>query len=180
MSTDKRQVAMTIYAGWLAENAPAIFNALLSQVQNGPKGVAGLAHCNGNCRMKLSGITDVLDSLGSEVSDAASSVADGLGSAVSSVGDFLSSSKGQGTLTALVSDYAASQTTAAQVTNAQNQLALQARLPASVGLTWNPATQTYVPYGNLSQLSSGSWQRYLPFILLGGGALILVTALARR
>lgn len=159
-ASDKKQVAMRLYAGWLAENAPAIFNALLKQAPGAPKGLSGLGHC----RMQLSGITDIFDSIGSEVSDAASSVADSLGSAVSSVGDFLGSPKGQGTLTALVSDYAATQTTAAKVTAAQNQLALQTQVPASVGLQWNPTTQSYVPYGNLSRLSSfsGSMTQYLP------------------
>lgn len=168
-------VSQTLFAAWLAENQPQVFNALAQR-----------AGAQTGQPQQLSGFTDLLSSIGSSISGAARAVAGGLSSTIKSVGGFLGTGAGQQTLTALATTYAASQ--AGPALQLQADRAAAGQPPAPIQMVWDAAQQKYVatdPAGQL--LSAQRLASYQPSFLsgatpwiLGGGALLLVTLLFMR
>lgn len=162
-------VAQTLFAAWLAENQPAVFNALLRRA-------APQLPAQG-----LSGFTDILKSIGGTIGSAAKTVVTTLGSAVQSVGGFLTTSGGQQTLQTALQVYAQTQMPAAQTIAQQQALAQSGAPPADVQMAWDPASQTWVPTGATRALQAGQiWAQYGPWILAGGAALLAILFLRRR
>jgi hypothetical protein len=104
------------FAYWLHNEQPELFAALLKRAVGAPAG--------------LSGITDILRSVGST-----------LASGVKSVGNFLASKNGQETLTALAGTYAA-------VKGMQQASVLTQMQRADAGLAPAPITTAYDASGN--------------------------------
>jgi hypothetical protein len=171
MASAKVQVANVLLAAWIQEQYPELFASLAAHASASPGG-------------GLSGITDILSSIGSTIGNAATSVLSGVSTVAKSVGGFLSSSEGQQTLATL----AAAKLQANQNSILQTQIArTQAgTAPAAIGTTYNPATGTYVPTmttttGQQIPLTQQALQSLQPsFIdkygiwLLGGGLGLLV------
>lgn len=167
----------TLFAAWLAENRPDLFNALAraSGAQTGQP-------------MKLEGFTDILASIGSGISSAARSVASGLSTTVKGVGNFLASSSGQSALARLGTAYVAIKTAPeAAALQAQVDRANAGLAPAPIEMTWDASRQQYVPVYQGQPLSVGqarslgsSLTTYLPWIVGGLAAVFLLFNLTRR
>jgi len=178
MASTKVQVSNVLLAAWIQEQYPDLFASLAAHASASPGG-------------GLSGITDILSSIGSTIGSAATSVLSGVSNVAKSVGGFLTSADGQQTLAALA---------AAKLQSNQNSI-LQAQIartqagipPAAIGTTYNPATGTYVPTmttasGQQVPLTQQALQSLQPSFLdkyglwlLGGGfgLLVLIPVLMR-
>lgn len=156
---DKR-TANILFAAWLAEQQPAVFNALARQ-----------AGAGSSQPMKLEGFLDTLRSIGSGITTAAKTVAGAVGSTVRSVGTFLGSQAGQATLSSAVQIYSQTHMPAAGVISAQYQRAQEGQAPADISMQWDPATQQYVPIGNTAALRQVN---YTPWLMAGGAALLAI------
>lgn len=186
-NTGQPVTAAQAFAAWLEQNEPTLFQALLRE-----------AAANGAVLKGLGDWSDILSSVGNVASDIGSGISD----AASSVGGWLTSSTGLSSLTSLANTYLQSQT-AQSVTQMQLSRAAQGLAPAPVTYATNTAGQvvpvytgttvpsSIAPYagqavnlGNgitgvplstpaLAALSGTTLQQYLPYILLGGGLLVL-------
>lgn len=156
-----------LFAAWLAENQPAVFNLLLKKADPAAK------------PQQLEGFTDVLKSIGSAAGSAARVLASGLSTAVKSVGSFLGSSSGQQTLQTALQVYAATQLPAAQTIAAQNGLAQAGQAPADVQMQWSPAQQQWIPTGNVAALKPSFMDQYGPWLLAGAAALLALLILRK-
>ncbi|MGH7144781.1 MAG: hypothetical protein ACREJ2_11735 [Planctomycetota bacterium] len=187
-NTGRPVTAGQAFAAWLEQHEPDLFQALLKDAAaHGAIPKAGLGDWS-----------SILSDIGSGISDAASSV-----------GDYLTSSQGMQSLTGLANTYLQSQTAQA-VTQMQVSRAQQGLAPAPVSYAVNSAGQTVpvytgstvpssiAPYAGqpvnlggttayplssqaLAALSGGSTlTKYMPWILAGGGALLLFGLLAMR
>lgn len=191
--TGEPVTAAQAFAAWLEQHEPDLFQALLKQAATEAK-ASGL----GDWSSILSSIGNVAGDIGSGISDAASSV-----------GSYLTSSQGLSSLSNLASTYLQSQTQQS-VTQMQLARAQQGLPPAPVSYATNSAGQVVPVYtaGNLPPSLTGSAQplnlgngqtgyqlnsqalatlagsstlkQYLPWILLGGGALLLGGLLLMR
>lgn len=182
------------FAAWLEANEPDLFQALLKEAA--AHGAVAAASAPGG---QLGDWSDVLSSIGSGISDAASSV-----------GTWLTSSQGLQSLSSLANVYLQNQT-AQSVTQMQLSRAQAGLPPAPVTYTTNTAGQAvpvytgsqvpnYIaPYAGqavtlpsgqtayplaapaLSALApSSALTAYLPWILAGGGLLLLTVLLSSR
>ena len=163
----KPTTAGDAFALWIAQNQPDLFKALLQ------KTAEQHAHRRGT---GLSGITDWLSTVGSSI-----------GSAAKNVGSFLSSPEGMKSLTSLSSVYLQTQ---AQKDALRIQLAYaqSGQAPAPVQMMGTaPGTQTpyYIdpntglrmaltPQLTNQLLPQQSFETVLPWILGGGGVLLLL------
>lgn len=168
-------------AAWLLKDQPALFVKLAQVTQVVPKNSA------------LGDFTDILSSIGS-----------GISSAVSSVGNFLTSTQGLQTLATLGSSYL---TTTAQKNALNVQLATAAanKPAAPIQTVLNPATGQYqavyttvngqqqvitsntVPQfyptgaiGAQTVAATSGISKYLPYIAVGGGVLLLLVLFSNR
>jgi len=177
VDTLPKPVANTLFAAWLAEAYPEVFEALADHAA-----IPSDGH-------NLSGFMDVLTSIGGGISDAAKYVVNNLSSTVQAVGSFVNSPAGQSALSAIISNNVGgigSATIATQAARAQT-----GAVPAAIQTVYNPATQTYVPVmtnaqgqpyvinpQTLQSLQPSFLSRYGLWIaggVLGFGALYLLT-----
>lgn len=184
IATQKTLVSKTLYAAWLAENFPAVFNDLATRA-------AAAARTRPPPAMKLEGFTDILSSIGSSIGTAAKAVAGGLSTTVKSVGAFLNTDAGQGALSTVAQLYAAKKLapSASALSELQYQRAAQGLAPVPAGVQYDPSTGTYVPVNaqgqilSLSQVRGGGvtdfLQQYGIWIAAAVGTLALFTALRR-
>lgn len=193
-STGEPVTAAQAFAAWLQVHEPDLFQALAREAAaRGAIPTAAL----GDWSDILTGVENVASDIGTGISDAASSV-----------GNFLTSSQGMQSLSSLANTYLQGQT-AQQVTSMQLSRATQGLPPAPVSYATNSAGQVVPVYtgasvpssiavgqplnlGNgqtgyalnsqaLASLSgSSTLQRYLPWILIGGGVLLVGGLLLSR
>lgn len=173
---DSKLVPNVLLAAWLQEQYPSLFADLEQHAsQHG-----------------LSGITDILSSIGSGISSAASSVVSGLSSAVQQVGTFLSSDVGQKTLATLAAAKL-QQAQTQQIVATQAARAAAGQTPAAISTQYNPSTGTYIPVmttttGEQVPLTQSALQSLRPSFLSqygiwiagGAAALVLVLMLMRN
>jgi hypothetical protein len=175
-----KEVAAEALAQWLAVNEPELFAAL-----------AARADRTGD----LSGITDIISSIGSGIAKAASTVGSGLTAAVKGVGSFIASKDGLSTLASLGGSYLQTQ---AQKNALQVQLAqVQAgQPPAPIETRYDPTTGSYVPVyvpasgvpqaltpdlsAQLLRQAGFDWGRWAPWLIGGGIAFGVVVWLLTR
>lgn len=156
-------------AQWLANDQPRLFQALLEKA-------AQLKAAQG-----LGDFSDILSSIGS-----------GISTAVSNVGSFLTSPAGMTTLTTIGTAYLNNQTQS-NVLNAQVKIAQAGKTVAPIQTVYNPNTGQYeasyttagAQYPVTSQLLSSitpasSMQQYLPYLLIGGGLLVVLMLFRSR
>lgn len=197
--SEQKAVASTLLAAWLAEQYPEVFNELLVRSTN-PTGAPSAVNV-APPPVGLNGFTDALSSIWGGISSAASSIASsslvqGLGSAVKSVGSFLGTPAGQNVLATAVALKYGNQSSQAAVMYTQNQRAQAGQTPAPIQTVFDQSTGTYVPVLTqqtpvgtqqypvsnqiLNALQPTFIDRYGPWIIGGGIALVLVVTLARR
>lgn len=191
--TGEPVTAAQAFAAWLEQNEPDLFQALLKHAatESSAKGL-------GDWSSILSSVGSVASDLGSGISDAASSV-----------GSYLTTGGGLTALSNLAGTYLQSKT-AQSVVQMQLARANQGMAPAPVSYATNASGQvvpvytatlptSIAPYaGNAVTLSNGqsgyplttpaltalsgasTLSQYLPWILLGGGVLIVGLLLLRK
>lgn len=194
MATPK-DVASVLFAAWLAEQYPDIFNELRVRAEN-PTGAARRVDL-GPPPVGLAGFTDTLSSIWGGITKAASTVASGLGTAVQGVGNFLGSQAGQNVLATAVALKYGSQSPQASIIGTQNQRSQSGVTPAPIQTVYDQATNTYVPVLNqqttagqvqypvsqqlLTQLQPSFIDKYGIWLIGGGvGLVLLITLLGGR
>lgn len=185
MALDK-QTSNVLFAAWLAEVYPEVFDMLAREVGGEPA-------------PQLSGFVDILSSIGSAIGSGAKAVysgasgalqalASGAGSAIQTVAGVLGSAQGQQTLSQAISLLSPSNQAAVST---QLSRASAGQAPATIDTAYDPRTQSYVPvYVNpngqtsaftpqmAGALSPSFFQQY--GIYLVGGAIIITLLLTRR
>lgn len=175
-----KDLAAQAFAAWLSQNEPELFAALVQRArQRGDAPAAGLGDWS-----------SILSSIGS-----------GIASAVKNVASYVSSPQGVNSLSSLAQTYLQSQgqKNALKVQLAQAQAGYA---PAPIETRYDAATNTYVPIYTppigtpgagtaipltpdlsaqlLSNAQGADWTRWLPWIIGGGAAALLVIWLATR
>lgn len=177
-ATISKQDSNVLLAAWLAENYPALFAQLVAKVA--PAQPA----------QPLQGFSDVLRSIGSGITSAASAITSTLSSGVKAVGSFLGSQQGQETLTGLAAAYGALN---AATISTQQQRASAGQAPAVIETRYDPSTQSYVPIyaptgttgyavtGEvLNTLQPSFLKKYGMVLAIGGVALVGIYFLFRK
>jgi hypothetical protein len=168
------------FAGWLAKNYPEFFEAVAAHATNASN---------------LSGWTDILSSIGSGISKAATVA----GTLVQRVGDFVGTDDGQKTLSSLANIYMQTQANKAALKVQQTAMS-QGAPPAPIVTTTQPVTGETVPMyappnqpakpltpAVTQQLIAGTstatqpdWKNIAMVAIVGASALLVVSALKRR
>lgn len=174
-----KQESAQLLAAWLAENMPELYVQLAQRAGS-------------TAPPQLSGITDMLRSIGSGIATAARSVASGLSTGVKSVGNLLTTKEGVETLTSLATVYAQTQAQkdALKVQVAQAQAG---QPPQAIQTVYDPATGVYTPVfappGSQPQvmtpqlanrLMPNFFQQYGPWIFGFGVAAVALAIYLRR
>lgn len=175
--TLSKEISATLFAAWIAENYPELYEELAKHVPNAPK-------------QNLSGFTDFLKNVGSTIGNVATNVVSGLSTGIKSVGTFLASQEGAQTLTSLASAYTAINQATIQTQAARAQTG---QAPAVIETRYDTATQSYVPIYSpdgkvaynvngqlLSSLAPSFFRQYGLWLILGGAGLLFVYLFLRR